>query len=51
MLALPYYRHGQLVDVRYLHIQDGRLMGSWLAVEAGQPYCTQQVGGACGNVP
>jgi hypothetical protein len=38
VLALPYYRHGKLVDMRYLHLVDGRLEASWLAAQAGQPY-------------
>jgi hypothetical protein len=36
--ALPYYRHGKLVDVRYLHIVEGRLEATWLAAEACQPF-------------
>jgi hypothetical protein len=42
VLSLPYYRHGKLVDVRHLHIQDGRLEASWLAAEAAEPYLMDQ---------
>lgn len=38
VLALPYYRHGKLVDLRYLHIVDGCLEASWLAAEACEPF-------------
>lgn len=34
VLALPYYRHSRLVDVRYLHIENNCLRGSWLAVSS-----------------
>lgn len=42
VLSLPYYRHGKLVDVRHLHILDGRLEASWLAAEASEPYLMDQ---------
>jgi hypothetical protein len=38
-MALPYYaRDGALVDMRFLHIDSGRLLGSWLAAEAAAPF-------------
>jgi hypothetical protein len=38
VLALPYYRHGKLVDLRYLHIVHRCLEASWLAAEACEPF-------------
>jgi hypothetical protein len=38
VLGLPYYRRGQLVDMRCLLLQGGQLAGSWLAVGARELY-------------
>jgi hypothetical protein len=51
-LALPYYRRGQLVDMRCLLLQGGVLAGSWLAVGARELYMQRelQVGRPGSNV-
>jgi hypothetical protein len=43
VLALPYYRRGVLVDMRCLLLQQGRLMGSWLAVGARELYMQREL--------
>jgi hypothetical protein len=43
VLALPYYRRGVLVDMRCLLLQQGRLLGSWLAVGARELYMQREL--------
>lgn len=49
VLALPYYLGGKLVDVRYLQLSGGQLVGSWLAVGAGAVYMREQEAKARGR--